>query len=158
KHSTASTLDVVAALRDAMPRMRALVPSDVHIDLEFDQSVYVKNSIHGLVGEGLLGALLTALVVLAFLRDWRSALIVVLTIPFSVLAALVGLRLAGQTINIMTLSGLALAVGILVDQATVAIESMHTHLAQGKPPRVAVIDAMREVMQPLMLAMLCILA
>src|SRR5581483_11446311 len=103
------------------------------VALEFDQSIYVRSAIRGLVVEGALGALLTSLVVLLFLRNWRSALIVVLTIPFSILAAVVGLRLAGQTMNIMTLGGLALAVGILVDEATVAIENVNTHLARGGP-------------------------
>ena len=134
------------------------MPDDVHIDFEFDQSVYVTNAIRGLALEGALGALLTALTVLLFLRNWRSALIVVVTIPLSILSALIALRLAGQTINIMTLSGLALAVGILVDEATVAIENIHTHLATGKRAGRAVVDAMREVMQPRFLAMLCILA
>jgi multidrug efflux pump subunit AcrB len=130
----------------------------VHVDFEFDQSIYVTSAIRGLAMEGGLGAVLTALTVLLFLRNWRSALIVVLTIPLSILSALIALRLAGQTINIMTLSGLALAVGILVDEATVAIEKIHTHLAMGKGAGRAVVDAMREVMQPRLLAMLCILA
>jgi multidrug efflux pump subunit AcrB len=133
-------------------------PDDVHVDFEFDQSVYVANAIRGLAMEGALGAALTALTVLLFLRNWRSALIVVLTIPLSILSALIALRLAGQTINIMTLSGLALAVGILVDEATVAIENIHTHLAMQKKAGRAVVDAMREVMQPRLLAMLSILA
>jgi multidrug efflux pump subunit AcrB len=154
----ASTLDVVARIKAALPAMRAQVPEDVHVDFEFDQSVFVKSSIAGLTLEGVLGALLTALTVLLFLRSWRSALIVVVTIPLSILSALIGLRLAGQTINIMTLSGLALAIGILVDESTVAIENIHTHLAQGKPSGRAVVDAMHEVMQPRFLAMMCILA
>jgi multidrug efflux pump subunit AcrB len=154
----ASTLDVVATLKQALPRMRAQVPDDVHVDFEFDQSVFVKNAIRGLATEGSLGALLTALTVLVFLRDWRSALIVVVTIPLSILSALIALRLTGQTVNIMTLSGLALAVGILVDEATVAIENIHTHLGMGKRAGRAVVDAMREVMQPRLLAMLSILA
>ncbi|HEX7603100.1 MAG TPA: efflux RND transporter permease subunit [Polyangiaceae bacterium] len=158
KRADASTLDVVANIREALPRMQAQVPDDVKISFEFDQSIYVKNSIRGLVLEGVLGALLTALTVLLFLRNWRSALIVVVTIPLSILSALIALRLAGQTINIMTLSGLALAVGILVDEATVAIENIHTHLGEGKPAGRAVVDAMKEVMQPRLLAMLCILA
>jgi multidrug efflux pump subunit AcrB len=158
KRADASTLDVVANVRGALPKMRALVPDDVHIDLEFDQSVYVKNAIRGLVSEGVLGAVLTALTVLLFLRSFRSALIVVITIPLSLLSALIALGLAGQTVNVMTLSGLALAVGILVDEATVAIENVHTHLGRGKPAGQAVVDAMREVMQPRLLAMLCILA
>ena len=154
----ASTLDVVERIKAALPAMRAQVPEDVHVDFEFDQSVYVRNSIRGLTLEGVVGAFLTALTVLLFLRSWRSAVIVVVTIPLSILSALIGLRLAGQTINIMTLSGLALAIGILVDEATVAIENIHTHLAAGKPSGRAVVDAMHEVMQPRLLAMLCILA
>src|SRR6266852_447568 len=158
KRADASTLDVVNGVKAALPQMRALVPPDIKIDLEFDQSIYVVNAIRGLATEGILGALLTALMVLLFLRKWRSALIVVLTIPFSLLAALVGLRLVGQTMNIMTLGGLALAIGILVDEATVAIENIHTHLGQEKQSGRAVIDAMREVMLPNLLAMLCVLA
>jgi multidrug efflux pump subunit AcrB len=154
----ASTLDVVAAIKKALPEMRSRVPDDVHIDFAFDQSTFVTNAIRSLAGEGALGAALTALTVLAFLRSWRSALIVVLTIPLSILSALIALRLVGQTVNIMTLSGLALAVGILVDEATVAVENIHTHLAMAKPSGRAVVDAMREVMQPRLLAMLCILA
>jgi multidrug efflux pump subunit AcrB len=158
KRPDASTLTVVNGLKAALPRMRSLVPEDIHIDFEFDQSVYVKNSTRGLLVEGIIGALLTGLVVLLFLRNWRSSLIVVLTIPFSLLAAVVGLRLVGQTINIMTLGGLALAVGILVDESTVAIENIHTHLGREKPASRAVVDAMREVLLPRFLAMLCVLA
>jgi multidrug efflux pump subunit AcrB len=158
KRPDSSTLDVVASIKKALPEMRSRVPDDVHVDFEFDQSIYVTNAIRGLALEGGLGALLTAVTVLLFLRNWRSALIVVITIPMSILSALIALRLAGQTVNIMTLSGLALAVGILVDEATVAIENIHTHLARGKPAGRAVVDAMHEVMQPRLLAMLCILA
>ena len=158
KHADASTLDVLASVRAALPRMRAALPDDVHVDLQFDQSRQVKDAIWGLTTEGLIGALLTALTVLLFLRDPRSALIVTITIPLSVLAALICLYLTGQTINLMTLSGLALAIGILVDEATVAVENIHTHLARGKPPGRAVLDAMREVMLPQLVAMLCILA
>jgi multidrug efflux pump subunit AcrB len=158
KRPDSSTLDVVSSIRKALPEMRSRVPDDVHVDFEFDQSIFVTNAIRGLALEGALGAMLTALTVLLFLRNWRSALIVVVTIPLSITAALVALRIAGQTVNIMTLSGLALAVGILVDEATVAIENIHVHLARGAPAGRAVVDAMREVMQPRLLAMLCILA
>ena len=158
KHADASTLDVLEAVRDALPRMRAAVPEDVHVDIRFDQSRHVTGAIKNLASEGALGALLTGLCVLLFLRNWRSALVVLVTIPLSVLAAVVALHLTHQTINIMTLSGLALAVGILVDEATVAIENIHSHLALGKPAARAVFDAMREVMRPRLLAMLCILA
>jgi multidrug efflux pump subunit AcrB len=158
KRPDASTLDVVDGLKAMLPKMRSLVPDDVHIDLAFDQSVYVKRAISGLVTEGLLGALLTGLMVLLFLGDWRSALIVVITIPFSLLAAVVGLRLIGQTVNIMTLGGLALAIGILVDEATVAIENIHRHLETSPQANRAVVDAMREVILPRFLAMLCVIA
>jgi multidrug efflux pump subunit AcrB len=158
KRPDASTLDVVNGLKSMLPKMRSLVPEDVRIDLAFDQSVYVKAAISTLITEGVLGALLTGLMVLSFLRDWRSALIVVATIPFSLLAALVGLRLVGQTVNIMTLGGLSLAVGILVDEATVAIENIHRHLASTPEASRAVVDAMREVILPRFLAMLCVVA
>ncbi len=158
KDADASTLSVVAAIKAALPRMQAVVPPDVHIRFEFDQSVYVKASLRGLALEGALGALLTGLMVLVFLGDWRSVLIVIVVIPFSILGAIVGLRIAGQTLNLMTIGGLALAVGILVDEATVAIENIHTHLKRGTPARRAVLDAMNEVILPRFLAVLCIVA
>ena len=158
KRADASTLDVVNRVKAELPRMQALVPDDIKVSFEFDQSTYVKNAIRGLVTEGGLGAVLTGLVVLLFLRDLRSALIVVVTIPFALLGALVGLWLVGQTINIMTLGGLALAIGILVDEATVAIENIHTHLARGEPRARAVLEAIRETLTPQLLALLSILA
>ena len=139
---------VIQSARQALPTMRNVVPEDVKIDLVFDQSGYVVNAIKGLTKEGLLGAFLTGLMVVLFLRDWRSALIVVTTIPFAILAAVVSLWAAGQTINIMTLGGLALAVGVLVDEATVAIESIHTHLDFGLPRARAVIEACRKNRRP----------
>ena len=158
KRSDASTLDVVNRVKAELPRFQSLVPEDIKVSFEFDQSTIVKNSIRGLVFEGALGALLTGLMVLLFLRDARSALIVVTTIPFAILAGVVGLWLAGQTINIMTLGGLALAIGILVDEATVAVENIHTHLSLGSPVRRAVWDATRETVTPRLLAMLAVLA
>ena len=158
KQADASTVDVVDAIKAALPQMRALVPEDIGIRFEFDQSVYVKNAMRGLLMEGILGAVLTGLMVLVFLRNWRSALIVVVTIPLALLAAVVGLRLTGQTVNIMTLGGLALAIGILVDEATVTIENMHTHLGREHRVSRAILDAMAEVMVPKFLAMLCVIA
>jgi len=158
KRADASTLAVIRNVRQALPAMRNVVPEDVKIDLVFDQSPYVVNAIGGLTKEGLFGALLTGLMVILFLRDWRSALIVIATIPFSILAAVVCLWAAGQTINIMTLGGLALAVGVLVDEATVSIESIHTHLDAGLPRARAVIEACRKTATPRLLAMLCILS
>ena len=158
KRADASTLDVVSAVKNALPKMRAQVPEDVEIRLEFDQSVYVKSALRGLLIEGALGALLTGLLVFLFLRNIRSAAIVLLTIPLAVLAAMVALLLAGQTLNIMTIGGLALSVGILVDESTVAIENIHAHLQHCKSPSQAVVDGMSEVTLPRLLALLCVLA
>ncbi len=158
KHAEASTLKVVDEVKAALPEMRQQVPRDVKVEFSFDQSVYVRNALHVLLTEGLLGALLTGLVVWLFLRDGRGSLIVILTIPFALLAAVVGLWAAGQTLNIMTLGGLALAIGILVDEATVTIENLHTHLSLGEPVRLAVVNAGGEVFVPQLLAMLCVIA
>src|SRR6266568_171821 len=145
KRADASTLDVVNGVKQNIPRFQAVIPNDIKISFELDQSVYVRNALTSVLWEALLGALLTGVAVLLFLRDWRSSLIVIGTIPFALLAAVVALWAAGQSINIMTLGGLALAVGILVDEATVAIENIHRHLAENKPPARAVLDASVEV-------------
>ena len=158
KTADASTMDVVNALRKKLPEMQALLPDYVKLDYEFDQSVYVVEAVKSLATEGILGALLTGLMVFLFLRDLRSSLVVICTIPISVMAAIMLLKLFGQTINIMTLSGLALAIGILVDQATVAIENIHQHLEMGKSKARAILDASNEVSFPLLLITFCILA
>ena len=158
KRSDASTLAVIQRVREALPAMRKAVPEDVEIRLEFDQSRYVAAAIKGLVTEGLLGAVLTGLMVLLFLHDWRSAFIVITTIPFALLAAVVWLWAAGQTINMMTLGGLALAVGVLVDEATVEIENIHTHMAGGLSRPRSVLDAASKTAIPRLLAMLAILS
>ncbi|SKB98736.1 efflux RND transporter permease subunit [Dyadobacter psychrophilus] len=158
KKSDASTLDVVNNIRAALPQLRNAVPEDVKISYEFDQSVYVTNSLKSLITEGILGALLTGLMVLLFLRDWRSVIIVIVTIPISILSAVILMNLFGQTINIMTLSGLALAIGVLVDQATVTIENIHQHQEMGKPKEQAIWDACKEIAFPEFLILLAILA
>jgi multidrug efflux pump subunit AcrB len=158
KRADASTLDVIRNVRQALPAMRNVAPEDVDIDLVFDQSGYVVNALRALITEGLLGAVLTGLMVLVFLRDLRSAFIVVATIPFALLSAVVCLWITGQTINIMTLGGLALAVGVLVDEATVSIESIHTHLASGLSRARGTIEASRKTALPRLLAMLSVLA
>ena len=158
KTADASTWSVVQALKARIPEMQSLLPDDVKISYEFDQSIFVINAVKSLMTEGGLGALLTGLMVLLFLRDWRSSLIVVITIPVSILIGVFLLGLFGQTINIMTLSGLALAIGILVDQATVTIENIHQHLEMGKTKRQAIYDACEEISFPLLLILLCILA
>ncbi|WP_157097861.1 efflux RND transporter permease subunit [Niabella ginsenosidivorans] len=158
KTADASTWSVVQALKKEIPEMKSLLPEDMDISYAFDQSVFVMNSVKSLMTEGILGALLTGLMVLLFLRDWRSSIVVIITIPVSVLGAVMFLNLSGQTINIMTLSGLALAIGVLVDQATVTIENIHQHLEMGKPKRQAILDACAEISFPLLLILLCILA
>jgi len=158
KTADASTWDVVQTLRKKIPEMKSLLPEDVDISYEFDQSIFVINAAKSLMTEGILGAILTGLMVLLFLRDWRSSLVVIITIPIAVMGAVFFLKLAGQTINIMTLSGLALAIGILVDQATVTIENIHQHLEMGKPKKRAIEDACTEISFPLVLILLCILA
>jgi multidrug efflux pump subunit AcrB len=158
KRPNASTLTVVSEVKANLARFQALVPDDIKVSYELDQSTNVSAALRSVLTEAALGALLTGLMVLLFLRDWRSASIVVVTIPFALLAAVVGLWGAGQTINIMTLGGLALAVGILVDEATVAIENIHTHLARGTPVARAVLDASGEVVVPRLLAMLSVVA
>lgn len=158
KTADASTWSVVQGLKKKLPEMQSLLPDDVKLSYEFDQSVFVVNAVKSLMTEGGLGAILTGLMVLLFLRDWRSSLIVVITIPVSILIGVLLLSLFGQTINIMTLSGLALAIGILVDQATVTIENIHQHLEMGKSKRRAIYDACEEISFPLLLILLCILA
>jgi multidrug efflux pump subunit AcrB len=158
KTADASTWEVVQTLRQRIPEMKSLLPDDIDISYEFDQSVFVINSAKSLMTEGILGAVLTGLMVLLFLRDWRSSLVVIITIPVAVMSAVFFLKLAGQTINIMTLSGLALAIGILVDQATVTIENIHQHLEMGKDKKQAILDACSEISFPLLLILLCILA
>jgi multidrug efflux pump subunit AcrB len=158
KRADASTVDVINRVKAAIPSFKKVVPDDVDIRLEFDQSRYVLSAIRGLMNEGLLGALLTGVMVLIFLRDWRSSLIVMTTIPFALLSAVIWLWASGQTINIMTLGGLALAVGVLVDEATVEIENIHTHMAGGLSRARAVLDACRKTALPRLLSMLCVLA
>ncbi len=158
KRADASTLAVVNRVRENLPKFQGVLPPDVKVSYEFDQSVYVRQALTGLLQEGVLGALLTGLMIFLFLRDWRSAFIVMFNIPVALMAAMLALRLAGHTVNLMTLGGLALAVGILVDEATVDLENIHVHLGRGKKLALAALDATNETRVPRLLAMLCILA
>jgi multidrug efflux pump subunit AcrB len=158
KRPDASTITVVNEVRQNIERFQSLIPQDIKITYEFDQSQYVRAALSSVLREGLIGAGLTGLMILLFLGDWRSSLIVVITIPFALLMAVVLLRLTGQTINIMTLGGLALAVGVLVDEGTVLMENIHVHLTQGQKKAQAVLAASREVAIPRLLAMLSVLA
>jgi multidrug efflux pump subunit AcrB len=158
KRADASTLAVVRLVKSNLPKFQSVLPEDIQVSYELDQSQYVTRAITSLVTESGLGALLTGLMVLLFLRDWRSAAVVVINIPLSLMAALLALWISGQTVNIMTLGGLALAVGILVDEATVCIENIHVHLARGAPLARGTLAAATETMGPRLLAMICILA
>jgi len=158
KRPDASTLSVVDLVRKNIPGFQGVLPDDVKVSFEFDQSPVVIRAIKDLAKEGGLGAILTGLMVLLFLRDWRSAFIVLINIPLSLLASTFALWLTGQNINLMTLGGLALAVGILVDEATVTIENIHTHMTRGANVARAARDATLETAIPRLLAMLCIVA
>jgi multidrug efflux pump subunit AcrB len=158
KRADASTMSVIDEIKRALPKMQKELPDDIKVSFEFDQSPYVTRAIDSLRTEGLLGACLTGLMVLVFLRDWRSALVVVMNIPLAIMAAVVGLWLTGQTVNLMTLGGLALAVGILVDEATVEIENIHTQFEHTPSIARAVRLGNQQTAIPRLLAMLCILA
>ena len=158
KSAAASTWEVVQNLKKAIPRFQALLPEDVNLTFEFDQSEYVINSVKSLLSEGAIGAILTGLMVLLFLGDARGALIVIITIPTCVISGVLFLSLFHQTINIMTLSGLSLAIGILVDESTVTIENIHQHMDMGKPKALAIWDACKEIAFSKLLILFCILA
>ena len=158
KSASASTWEVVQNLKKALPRFQALLPEDVTLTFEFDQSTYVINSVKSLLTEGVIGAILTGLMVLLFLGDARGALIVIITIPTCIISGVLFLTLFNQTINIMTLSGLALAIGILVDESTVTIENIHQHMDMGKPKALAIWDACKEIAFSKLLILFCILA
>ena len=158
KRADASTLEVVQRVKESLPTFRAAIPEDINVTFEFDQSFYVLNAIRALTIEGVLGALFTGLIVLLTLGSFRSAIVVVMTIPIALLSATVALWAAGQSINLMTLGGLTLAIGILVDESIIAVENIHTHLARGKPVAQAVLEASREVVVPRLLAMLCVVS
>lgn len=160
KRADASTLSVVNVVKQNLAKFQAALPDDVSVSYVFDQSPFVSRALAGLTMEGAVGAVLAGIMVLLFLRDWRSALIVVVNIPLSLLAATFALWLTGQSINVMTLGGLALAVGILVDESTVVIENIHTHfVARGEETLERnVLEAGLEVVAPRLIAMLCVVA
>ena len=156
KTGTASTLDIVKAVKDRLPLLRQLLPDEAEISLLADQSVFVTGAISGVVREGVIAACLTAIMILLFLGDWKSTLIIAISIPLSILASLSLLSAIGQTINIMTLGGLALAVGILVDDATVTIENIDRHLAEGKSVIDGIRDGAAQIAIPAFVSTLCI--
>ena len=156
KNGNASTLDVVAKLRSILPAMAAKLPKELKITLLFDQSVFVRAAVQGVIKEAAIAAGLTAAMILLFLGSWRATLVVVISIPLSILVSIIVLYALGQTLNVMTLGGMSLAVGILVDDATVEIENIHRNLAQQKPLLRAILDGAQEIAVPAFVATLCI--
>jgi multidrug efflux pump subunit AcrB len=156
KNGMTSTLDIVSGIKKMLKVIKPSLPDELEIKPIGDQSVFVRASIEGVIREGLIAAALTSLMILLFLGSWRSTLIVATSIPLSVLGAIGALSAIGETLNIMTLGGLALAVGILVDEATVTIESINYHLERGKPVEAAIIDGASQIVVPAFVSLLCI--
>jgi multidrug efflux pump subunit AcrB len=156
KQGAASTLDVVRRVRETLPQTLLRLPKELKVVLLFDQSVFVRASIEGVVKEALIAAGLTALMLLVFLGSWRSTVIVIVSIPLSILVSIIALSWLGETLNVMTLGGMALAVGILVDDATVEIENVHRNMAQKKPIVRAILDGASEIATPALVSTLCI--
>ncbi len=156
KAGSASTLDIIAGVRALLPRMLAGLPHGLHLDAVGDMSVFVKAAVSGVIREGAIAAALTGLMILLFLGSWRSTLIIMVSIPLAVLSSIILLSVTGQTINVMTLGGLALAVGILVDDATVTIENINWHLEQGKPIGTAILDGANQIVVPAFVSLTCI--
>src|SRR5947199_5519997 len=156
KTGTASTLDVVAGIRALLPRVLPTLPPQVRVQPLADQSLFVRAAIQGVLKEALTAACLTAMMILLFLGSWRSTLIIAVSIPLSILASVITLSLLGETINIMTLGGLALAVGILVDDATVEVENINRNLDMGKPVIQAILDGAQQIAVPALVSTLCI--
>ena len=156
KYGNASTLDIVNRVKAELPRIQAALPPAIEIQTALDQSLFVRAAVDGVIFEAILAACLTALMILLFLGSWRSTLIIAVSIPLSILTSIIIMSALGQTINIMTLGGLALAVGILVDDATVAIENINQHLEQGKGLEQSILDGAQQIAIPTFVSTLCI--
>jgi CzcA family heavy metal efflux pump len=156
KNGSASTLDIIAHVKELLPRIEAGAPPGLIVKMVGDQSVFVKSAVDGVIREGVTAAALTGLMILLFLGSWRSTLIITISIPLAVLSAIMALSFFGQTLNIMTLGGLALAVGILVDDATVTIENMNWHLEKGKHVEESIMDGAHQIVGPAFVSLLCI--
>ncbi len=156
KNGTTSTLDIVSGIKKMLQVIKPSLPDALDIKPIGDQSIFVRASIQGVIREGVIAAALTSLMILLFLGSWRSTLIVTTSIPLSILGAIGALSAIGETLNIMTLGGLALAVGILVDEATVTIESINYHLEQGKEVETAILDGASQIVVPAFVSLLCI--
>ncbi|MCW2285823.1 multidrug efflux pump subunit AcrB [Rhodoblastus acidophilus] len=156
KAGSASTIDVIDGVKTLMPRLREIVPPEVKLALVGDQSAFVESAVHSVIFEGVLAAALTGMMILIFLGSWRSTLIIIVSIPLAILTSVALLAATGENINVMTLGGLALAVGILVDDATVTIENINYQLEQKKEIEVAIMDGARQIVIPATVSLLCI--
>jgi multidrug efflux pump subunit AcrB len=156
KNGSASTLDIIRHVKELLPRIEAGAPPGLDLKVVGDQSVFVRSAVDGVIREGVIAAALTGLMILLFLGSWRSTLIITISIPLAVLSAIMALSAFGQTLNIMTLGGLALAVGILVDDATVTIENMNWHLEKGKHVEASILDGAHQIVAPAFVSLLCI--
>jgi multidrug efflux pump subunit AcrB len=156
KNGNASTLDIIAHVKRLLPKIQAGAPPGLKLDTLLDQSVFVNAAVAGVAREGIIAAALTALMILLFLGSWRSTLIITISIPLAVLSSIAALSALGETINVMTLGGLALAIGILVDDATVTIENINWHLEQGKDVVNAILDGGKQIVMPALVSLLCI--
>ena len=156
KNGAVSTLAIVDGIRDRVEKLKDMVPEGLKMDLIGDQSIFVRGAVNGVLHEGIIAAALTSLMILLFLGSWRSTVIIAVSIPLSVLGAVAILSLIGETLNIMTLGGLALAVGILVDDATVTIENINWHLEQGKDVETSILDGAAQIVTPAFVSLLCI--
>ncbi|VXC93340.1 efflux RND transporter permease subunit [Sphingomonas sp. 8AM] len=156
KNGATSTLAIVQGIKDALPKIQETLPSTLKIVPIGDQSLFVKAAVEGVIKEGAIAAALTSLMILLFLGSWRSTVIIAISIPLAILSAIIGLAVTGNTLNTMTLGGLSLAVGILVDDATVTIENINWHLEQGKPVHRAILDGAAQIVTPAFVSLLCI--
>ncbi|HEX4160218.1 MAG TPA: efflux RND transporter permease subunit [Rhizomicrobium sp.] len=156
KSGSASTLDIIAGVKSLLPRLEETLPKSLHLLAVGDQSLFVKAAISGVIKEGVIAAALTSLMILLFLGSWQSTVIIATSIPLSILSSIALLSALGQTLNIMTLGGLALAVGILVDDATVTIENINWHLSRGKTIQAAILDGSEQIVAPAFVSLLCI--
>ena len=156
KNGATSTLDIIQGTKDLIPKLQETLPKNLKINLVGDQSIFVKSAISGVVREGTIAGILTSVMILLFLGSWRSTIIISMSIPLAILSAIIFLSLTGNTLNVMTLGGLALAVGMLVDDATVVIENINHHLEMGKPTTKAIVDAAAQIIQPALVSTLSI--
>ena len=156
KAGSSSILDIIAGVKSLLPHIRDSLPRSLNLDAVADQSVFVKDAVVGVLREGGIAAALTAMMILLFLGSWRSTLIITVSIPLAALSSIAAMAAIGQTINVMTLGGLALAVGILVDEATVTIENIFWHMEQGKEIERAIMDGAQQIVIPALLSMFCI--